>query len=451
MQDIIISNEFKELIPPLSDDEFSQLESNCLSEGIRDPLILWDETLVDGHNRYAISQKHGIGFKTKQLLFDDIDQAKVWIINNQLGRRNINDYCRLSLVKAKEEIVKAEAKERQLSGLKQFEDNDTVKQNSAERRYENQTRAILAKEAGVSHDTYDKFKKIEEGATPELKEKLKQSEVSINAAYSIATLPPEKQKEIIENADPKAIKAVAKKIRSEEANEKKEKLAQKKKEKEAQLIAELKCKPKIYNEPLRQFGDGFFDLLLTDPPYSTEVDDIHTFAKEWLEKAIPMVKKTGRVYICIGAYPRELAAYFSILDYYHSDWIIDPPLIWTYRNTLGVTPKMKYNLNYQVILHLYTEQSSPLNKDVTNEMFSVQDINAPDGRHGDRYYKWQKPDELARRLITHSTKEGDKILDPFTGSGTFILMANKLKRDGYGFEIDDNALEIAKQRGCEHV
>lgn len=89
---------------------------------------------------------------------------------------------------------------------------------------------------------------------------------------------------------------------------------------------------------------------------------------------------------------------------------------------------MKYNLNYQVVLHLYSPDSRPLDNSITNEMFSVQDINAPDGRLGDRYHTWQKPDELARRLIKHSTQPGERILDPFACTGTFPLMAARMER-----------------------
>ena len=77
-----------------------------------------------------------------------------------------------------------------------------------------------------------------------------------------------------------------------------------------------------------------------------------------------------------------------------------------------------------------------------------RDINAPDGRFGDRFYKWQKPDLLAERLINHTTKEGDTIIDPFAGCGTFILKASEFNRTAYGCDIDIEAINIAKKRGC---
>jgi len=109
---------------------------------------------------------------------------------------------------------------------------------------------------------------------------------------------------------------------------------------------------------------------------------------------------------------------------------------------------MKYNLNYQVIWHLYSDQSKELDTSITNEMFSVQDINAPDGRIGNRLHTWQKPDELANRLIKHSTKKGDLVVDCFACTGTFLIAASKFDCIAKGCDIDAENLNIAKERGC---
>ena len=209
----------------------------------------------------------------------------------------------------------------------------------------------------------------------------------------------------------------------------------------------------IYNEScidfLKRFKNNSVDLLFTDPPYSTDLDNIKEFVDTWLLDALDKVNETGRAFICIGAYPIEIYTYLQVL--LDTDWIVDNPLVWTYRNTLGVTPKMKYNLNYQFVLHLYKETSKPLDNRITNEMFSVQDINAPDGRIGDRLHTWQKPSELAKRLINHTTKEQDVIIDPFACTGTFIFNGAELGRKSYGCDIDINAINIAYERGCKKV
>ena len=87
--DMKINPTFHGLIPPLAAEEYAQLESNILKDGCRDPLVTWNGTLIDGHNRYEICQKHGIEYDTKPLQFADEAAACDWIDANQLGRRNL--------------------------------------------------------------------------------------------------------------------------------------------------------------------------------------------------------------------------------------------------------------------------------------------------------------------------------------------------------------------------
>ena len=86
-----IDPEFESKIPPLTEDEYRQLEENIVAEGaVLMPLIVWNDTIVDGHNRYKIAQAHpGIIFDTLEKDFDNRYEALSWICKNQLGRRNL--------------------------------------------------------------------------------------------------------------------------------------------------------------------------------------------------------------------------------------------------------------------------------------------------------------------------------------------------------------------------
>ena len=111
MINLKIDPEFQSQIPPLTDDEFKQLEENILKEGkLLSPLIVWGNTLVDGHNRYAILQKHPeIYFSTMPLRFANREEALAWICKNQLGRRNLSpEQKRYLLGKQYESEKKAE-------------------------------------------------------------------------------------------------------------------------------------------------------------------------------------------------------------------------------------------------------------------------------------------------------------------------------------------------------
>ena len=91
MINLKIDPEFQNQIPPLTDDEYRQLEENILKEGkLISPLIVWGNTLVDGHNRYEIVQEHPeISFSTMPLPFESREEVLAWICKNQLGRRNL--------------------------------------------------------------------------------------------------------------------------------------------------------------------------------------------------------------------------------------------------------------------------------------------------------------------------------------------------------------------------
>jgi len=91
---ITVLAELDSLIPPLTEEELSNLEASLLKEGCRDPLVVWDnngdQVLVDGHNRYRICKKHKIPFKVQKKEFADILDVKNWMLSNQMSRRNLS-------------------------------------------------------------------------------------------------------------------------------------------------------------------------------------------------------------------------------------------------------------------------------------------------------------------------------------------------------------------------
>ena len=86
-----INPALQSLIPPLTPEEYAQLEQNLLAHGCRDPLVIWQEeqALLDGHHRYALCERHGLTYAVHEISLQDMDAAKAWMIANQLGRRNL--------------------------------------------------------------------------------------------------------------------------------------------------------------------------------------------------------------------------------------------------------------------------------------------------------------------------------------------------------------------------
>lgn len=177
---IFVNKELRDLIPPLSEEEFEQLEKNVVAEGIRDPLVVWKQPdghdmLIDGHNRFFISTHHaGIPFKTVNMDFADMDEAKRWIILNQFGRRNLSAYDRSVLALKLKPIIAEKAKENQANHTEQgYQKSDkpvtTVKE--------------LAKVAGVSHDTIHKVETIQNSGDQKLINDVRSGETTINRAY----------------------------------------------------------------------------------------------------------------------------------------------------------------------------------------------------------------------------------------------------------------------------
>jgi len=169
-----IKTEFKNLIPPLSEDERKQLEENIMEEGVRDPLITWNGFLVDGHNRYEICKKENIPFKTVEKKFKDEEAVKLWIINNQLGRRNLSAYDRTRLNLKKGDFFRAKAKENIRGRGKVIQISERLS-----------TLHKVGEISGVSHDTVAKVKLIERHAPAIIKEQLSRGTTTINHAYIV--------------------------------------------------------------------------------------------------------------------------------------------------------------------------------------------------------------------------------------------------------------------------
>lgn len=202
-------------------------------------------------------------------------------------------------------------------------------------------------------------------------------------------------------------------------------------------------------ELLGSLEDESVDLLITDPPYSTDVKDIRAFAAEWVPVAIRKLKNTGRAYIFTGAYPVELSAYADAL--LKCDGLtVGVPLVWTYNNTIGPAPTHDYKTNWQACFHAYKADAPPLNTLVLTEKNTVHSFSAPDGRTGTRLHAWQKPDDLARMLVRHALSEpGGLVVDPFSGTGAFLEAASNAGHTALGAEVDEMMIAIqADNRGC---
>lgn len=145
---ITIREDFKNLIPPLSDAEREQLHSSLDTRGCIDPLRVWKEecVLLDGHNRYEYCTEKNIPFATVEISCSNENVAKNWMILNQLGRRNLSPYA-ASILRAK--LYTSKKKEQGGDRGNQF----TVKEASGNSCNLPKTVETVAAQTGVSPRT----------------------------------------------------------------------------------------------------------------------------------------------------------------------------------------------------------------------------------------------------------------------------------------------------------
>ncbi|ODU62999.1 MAG: hypothetical protein ABT00_23205 [Bordetella sp. SCN 68-11] len=197
--DIEINEELRAYIDPLSQDEYAALEGSLLAEGCRDALVLWGNVLVDGHNRYGICRKHGIEFRTVQnTTFQSMDDVRLWMIDNHLGRRSISDYQRGVLALRKKDILQARTADEAPAPAASA---DAAEASSAPQggasaelaRPALATREAVARAARLSTATVGQIERIQKAAAPELVAAVKSGTISISAAAAVATLPADEQ------------------------------------------------------------------------------------------------------------------------------------------------------------------------------------------------------------------------------------------------------------------
>jgi hypothetical protein len=217
MIELTIDPEFRALIPPLTEEERAQLEANLLEEGCRDPLVVWageppadaahrcqvpwvlqlplgtmleqvtwicptcSETrqqpyvLLDGHHRYDICQKHGLAFTIMQApaWVKTREDATIWIIKNQFGRRNLEPYQRIELAARLRPLLEKKAQDHQGA-------RTDLRPNLAG---SHDTKQTIADHAGVSRETVRKAEVIMQEADEPTKEALRRGERSIHRVY----------------------------------------------------------------------------------------------------------------------------------------------------------------------------------------------------------------------------------------------------------------------------
>jgi transposase len=475
----------------LDDEEYARLANDIRENGVLQPVIVDDspeQVIIDGHHREAIAQHYDLP-KEKQPAYvvvggaDDDEKLSRAIKQNLIGRDTtegvkshaVRQYIELSwdrtddgdLIRPETDSDVAEKLGVNQSTVTRCVNNmrehiiysDRVQVREIWEEDPNLSYSEVAEKVDASRPTVTKWLKEdfdegddegEDDDQPTLTATATDRTEAEKTADVFRRSQDDEDEEVREEAEENA-ERLARGDTSPDAASKNVEIAEAEKEVEAQQESE----PADEDGPTVSKADATdlladvqsADALVTDPPYTTDVDDIEAFVQSWLPAAIETIGDDGVAFITVGAYADELQTYLNALD---EVGVRDRTqvLVWTYKNTIGRAPSTEYKRNWQAILFVQSEPAVELDAPLTSERWGVQDINAPDGRHDGRHHKWEKPTELIDRFVRHTTDPGDTVVDPFVGTGTTALVAHDLGRKVIAGDCDGEMLAIADERGC---
>lgn len=189
---VVIKEELETLLPPISTEEYEGLKESLQENGQDTPIQTGclrgnnDPFIIDGHNRYRLLLDIGRKpvYKQRNISFSDMNHVKIWMIDNQLARRNLSKFTRGECVLRRKDVISQLAKERMsLGGQGGIKEGVPI---SAHLKEKGKTRDILAKSAGIGHDTLNKIEIIAARASEDSKRALREdcdSKININSVY----------------------------------------------------------------------------------------------------------------------------------------------------------------------------------------------------------------------------------------------------------------------------
>ena len=323
-----IHPEFQKLIHPLVKEELNELEAGIKKNGCLDPIKVWKGYIVDGHHRHQICEKHSIPYEVLDMDFDDECDVNIWMINNQLGRRNLTDAARIEYASKKVDFIRGIAKKNQEKSLFQ-KGNYLSKLPSKTRRFferkaENRrvlVNAAVGSLAGVGTRTVAKYNYVKQHADEKtltnlhqgnlvpFGDKSKKKKLSIDGLYREL-----KTQERKNNLSTEELEKEIKKVSTLSVNRHSscdEPSSTGKLEKAGIPVVERKNVPdkplstRIITHPIAELSKyvnpSSIDVIITEPPCKEEdidlFDQLGDFARHALKFGAPCVVIAGNQFL----------------------------------------------------------------------------------------------------------------------------------------------------------
>lgn len=391
-----IDPEFAALIAPLTKEERSQLEANIAAEGCRDALVVWNGVLLDGHNRFEICTRLGVRYKISQVELKSRAEARIWIEENQIGRRNLSQDQRAAIAyRILQRRTELSKKERARKGGLRLVDTSSTKKKQRQRE-------LTAAKCGVATR---KLRLVGEIA------KHNSSMVGRIAAGRIS----------LKDAKFEVYEQIRKRQRD----------------------AALKSHAKgqcIHTGDLGRLcnivEDDSVDLFLTDPPYQESAIPLYG---KLAELAARKLKPGGFLVALCGQifFDRVFQEMAKHLDYY---WLCGVYCGAGASSTRILSRRMLNVLRPVLIFGkqpFMQKQSLPF----------MTDLIAGEGDK--QHHSWGQGLKQFRHLVEHLSEPGQLVVDPFVGGGTVPVACVATGRRFIGTELDPGVAAAARARVAE--
>lgn len=219
---------------------------------------------------------------------------------------------------------------------------------------------------------------------------------------------------------------------------------------------------------LKERSSLSIDVIIADPPYNLGKDygnnhdlkgfhEYLEFSREWLQEAKRVLKPTGTIYVFMGV--RFISYLYDILErelkMFFNSWIC-----WHYTQGMGKikgfsprhddilmftkTEKFKFNLDNVRVPQKYYRKRNNMRGANPGDVWEFSHVHYCNGNR--QNHPTQKPEGLIERMVLASSNEGDRVLDPFSGSGTTLRVCQQTSRNCIGYELNPDYVKMTKER-----